>query len=132
MDPSWLYQRFIFQLPTSDEGSKSLQAPGDIKHSGGFTLRVDVLAKSSVGLDQVLGRADIQLSYLENEKVLSGWFPLRHNSSSALLNDGSSEVFSGSIKLNIQWITTVSGLANYYFEATYKYHILLFYLIDVI
>jgi hypothetical protein len=110
MDPSWLYQNFLLELP----------ANGNIDSRQLF-IRVDVLAKSSIGFDQVLGRADIQLSTLENEKELSGWFPLRYNSNSALLNEGGhAESMTGSIKLSLQWVHSRKGLTDHYFEASYR------------
>lgn len=74
-------------------------------------------SKTAFGVDPTLGRVDIQLSCLKNEKKLSGWFPLRQSSSSSVISDGPNvEMMSGSIKLSIQWIHSIKGLATHYFE----------------
>jgi hypothetical protein len=117
MDPSWLYQNFLLELPANAK-----------MDSRQLYIRVDVFAQCSIGLDQVLGRADIQLSSLENEKELSGWFPLRYNSNSALLNeDGYAGSMTGSIKLSLQWIHSLKGLTDHYFEASYRSRILSYF-----
>ena len=105
LDPTWLEQRFIFNVPEK----------AALEHRK-YNLRVTVKARSLVGLDSVLGQIDIEFSCLKEERALEGWFPLRAIRSSSLL----ALKMSGSIKLRLQWVYTPLGYANYLANALYE------------
>ncbi len=98
MDPTWIGQRFVLNVPQKAAAE-----------SRGFSLRVIVKCKSSIALDASLGKADIQFSCLREENVLEGWFPLRP----ARANHVYAMNISGSIKLRLQWVHSDVGYANY-------------------
>ena len=57
----------------------------------------------------ILGKTDIEFSYLKDENIIEGWFPLQLTRSSAL----QTLKMSGSIKLKLQWIYTIKGYYDY-------------------
>ncbi len=52
-EPSWLQQRFVFDIPSEA-----------VKDHRGLNLRIQVKAKSMVGLDAVLAKLDVPFSCL--------------------------------------------------------------------
>ena len=98
LDPIWQDQRFVFNVPEKAAVEQRK-----------YNIRVMVQARSLVGLDSVLGQADIEFSCLKDERAVEGWFPLRAVRSSSLL----SLRVSGSIKLRLQWVYSPVGYANY-------------------
>jgi hypothetical protein len=106
LNPKWLDQVFIFDVPVKPEQSIR-----------GYCVRVKVKSKSYVGPDDFLGQADIQFSSLESENELRGWFPLQPQKSSIKSSVQSLEV-SGSIKLRVQWIHSPNALTKHIRKAT--------------
>lgn len=98
MDPSWIDQRFVLNVPEKAA-----------VESRGYSLRVLVKSSSVVGLDSALGQADIQFSCLKEEGVLEGWFPLRPVRTNTMYSYN----ISGSVRLRLQWVHSDLGYANY-------------------
>jgi hypothetical protein len=62
-----------------------------------------------ITLYPILGKTDVEFSYLKDENIIEGWFPLQLSRSSAL----QTLKMSGSIKLKLQWIYTIKGYHDY-------------------
>lgn len=103
LDPAWQDQKFVFNVP-----EKAAQDPRR------FYLRIVVKARSMVGIDSTLGKMDIDLKCLQDERLLEGWFPLRPLRLSLIALSNA----TGSLKLRIQWIHSFVGFANYLGDQT--------------
>ena len=101
VDPYWVGQRFLFDVPL--QPSRSIR---------GYYIRVKVKSHSTIGPDTFLGQADIQFSSLVKEDEQCGWFPLKPKTFSIRVSPESLKV-SGSIKLRVQWVHSVPGLRNH-------------------
>lgn len=104
MDPAWLDQKFVFDVPGEAAGEEHRK----------YRIKVVVKAKSLVGPDTVLGKTNIDFSCLKEEKSIEGWFPLRSTRSSILSLALST---SGSIKLRLHWVHSITGYSNYLLNA---------------
>ena len=103
VDPFWLDQRFLFDVPVRPS-EDSIR---------GYYVRVKIKSHSTIGTDSFLGQADIQFSSLVEENELNGWFPLKPKTFSIRASPESLKV-SGSIKLSVQWVHSTDGLRKHF------------------
>ena len=104
MNPSWIGQRFVFDVPEAA-----------VEEKREYKVRVTVRADSSTNIvqpfDRILGHVDIHFSSLMKEAAVYGWFPLRpHKAKIANVEDFET---CGSIKLRLRWVHSEAGLAAY-------------------
>jgi hypothetical protein len=104
LEPSWLKQRFVFDVP-SDAAEEYR----------GYNLRVLVKAKSLIGMDPVLAKLDVPFSCLKEETPIEGWFPLRPSRATVLATN-----VSGSIRLKLHWIHSVTKFSNHFVSSIEK------------
>jgi hypothetical protein len=109
VDPYWLDQKFLFNVPVKP--SDSIR---------GYYVRVKIKSHSTVGTDVFLGQADIQFSSLVDEEELIGWFPLKPKTFSIRASPETLKV-SGSIKLRVQWVHSIEGLRKHLSLALKRY-----------
>jgi hypothetical protein len=98
LSPKWCNQKFVFGVP--EEASNSLR---------GYSIAVQVKSFGFLGVDLLLGQADVQLYNLRIQHELVGWFPLKNNKGKS-----SVDYSCGSIRMRMQWIHTVPALLNYF------------------
>ena len=107
MNPLWIGQRFIFDVPDFDDVSTKIKAR-DVK------IRVNVMSKTVIRpFHRFLGQADIQFSCLKTsaEEEVKGYFLLRPQAPS--ITAAKMIDVSGSIKIRLQWIHSDEGLIKY-------------------
>lgn len=111
MDPQWVGQKFMFDVPEK----ASIQ-------NRGYFVRIVVRSVSAFGQTRFMGQADIPFSGLQNEKSLYGWFPLRGKSSTQtrITAISAAQESYGSIKLRLQWIYTALGLVHHIQDVTLR------------
>ena len=103
--PKWTGMKFVFDVPASA-----------ISDPHGFAVLVKVKDHRLIGRDRPLGRTEIHLRNLRNQKEVIGWFPLisRTGKGSDLANPAAAGRVQGSVKLRAQWIYTLPALLDYY------------------
>lgn len=92
LSPTWNNQRFVFKVPAEAVTSKR-----------GFRLRVLVLSRQMLRLNDFLGQAEVPLSVLQDQRVRVGWFPLTRRSS-RFMDLAAGDKISGSLKMRVRWI----------------------------
>lgn len=103
LNPTWNGQSFIFDVP-----------PEAVTVTRGHSLKIKVRNFRKVGLDVTLGRAEVDLNSVRNQKPLTGWFPLAGRTGRRELENSASHWGRGSIRLKVHWIYTTSALFDYY------------------
>jgi hypothetical protein len=103
VNPTWNCQSFVFDVP-----QQAVEAPRG--HSVVIWLRNFQL----FGRHTVLGRAQVELLSVRNQKPLVGWFPLAGRTGRHELENPLSHWGRGSVKLRIQWIHSPSSLLDYF------------------
>jgi hypothetical protein len=66
-DPDWIGQKFVLPVPEKSENDSKTSIRD-------MVVRVSVISKSVVGLNRLIGRTDIQLSCLKDEKCVCSKF----------------------------------------------------------
>jgi len=104
-NPKWSGMKFVFDVPVSA-----------ISDPHGFALLVKVKDHRIIGYNRPLGRAEIHLRSLKNQKEVLGWFPLllRSGRGSDLGNPAAAGRVQGSVKLRAQWIYKTPALIDYF------------------
>lgn len=102
--PKWSQQPqiFIFDIPA--EASKITR---------GVSIRIEVKSFSTIGSHTFLGRTDVHLRSIFNQKESVGWYPLTGNISQRELDSPLSRI-RGSVKLRVQWVHSSLALLDYY------------------
>jgi hypothetical protein len=97
LNPRWTEQKYVFDVPEEA-----------INFARGYAVVVKLRSCELLKKDPLLGRADIQLHALRQQKELTGWYPLKG------ANQSSNDRVLGSIKLRVQWISTAPALVEYW------------------
>ena len=101
-DPEWFDQKFVFDVPES-----ALVSPRNYK------LRVHMMNKNAIGMDQSMGLADVQFSCLKSGELVEGWVPLRPKKSSIQSKRQWLQVI-GCVRLRLQWVKDEGALVNHF------------------
>lgn len=104
-NPKWSGMKFVFDVP-----------PSAVNDPHGYAVIVKVKDHRYIGRNRHLGRTEIHLRNLRNQKEVSGWFPLLFKSGRGtdLTNPATAGRVRGSIKLRAQWIYETSALIDYF------------------
>ena len=97
LNPRWTDQKYTFDVPSEAAN-----------FARGYAIVVKLRSFEILRKDSLLGRADIQLHALRNQRQLTGWYPLKGN------HQSTNDRVLGSIKLRLQWIWTVHALVDYW------------------
>jgi C2 domain len=108
-NPLWMNQLFLINVPETAASSQSKV----------YMLSITVHSSSLFGVDRFLGRVDIPLGVLKSQERMKGWFALRPNASSIKYSTNTLKV-SGSLKLSVQWVYSMDGLAHSLRRSTEK------------
>lgn len=104
MDPTWIGQKFIFDIPDKA-----------VSNNGGYSLLVFVRSITMWGYSSLMGMAEVPFSVLQNENDIVGWFALRGTRASnvSILPPSNDIDNYGSIKLRVQWVHSDKGLTRH-------------------
>ena len=103
VNPTWNAQVFIFDVPEEA-----------ISVTRGHSLKIKVRNFRKVGTHTTLGRTEVDLHSVRNQKPLTGWFPLSGRTGRRELENSNSHWGRGSIRLSVHWIYTTSALLDYF------------------
>jgi hypothetical protein len=103
VSPKWTGMKFVFDVPAKARDQMN-----------GLSIKVKVKDFHLVGKHSSLGRVEIQLRSLKDQKEILGWFPLLGRNSRGGNLTSSTGRFLGSIKLRVLWIYTAPALLDYY------------------
>ena len=102
VNPTWNNQTFVFNVPEEA-----------VSVTRGHSLRIKIRNFRKIGAHTTLGRAQVDLHSLRNQKPLTGWFPLVGRTGRRELENSTSYWGRGSIRLNVHWVFTTSALLDY-------------------
>jgi hypothetical protein len=103
LNPIWKNQSFVFDVPEEA-----------VSVTRGHALRIKVRNFRKVGAHTTLGRAQVDLNSVRDQKPITGWFPLVGKTGRRELESSNSHWGRGSIRLNVQWVFTTSALLDYF------------------
>jgi C2 domain len=103
VNPVWNDQSFVFQVPSEA-----------VAVTYGHSIRIRVRNFRVLGNNPILGRAQVDLHSVRDQKPLMGWFPLVGRTDRRELNSQISHWGRGSIKLRVQWIYSIPALVQYF------------------
>ena len=103
VNPAWNSQTFTFDVPP-----EAIDAPR------GHSLIIRLRNFRSFGSYKILGKAQIQLHSLRDQKPLVGWFPLAGRAGRQELHSVLSHWGRGSVRASVQWIHSSTSLLNYF------------------
>eukprot|EP00977_Amphora_coffeiformis_P017422 scaffold5683_cov156-Amphora_coffeaeformis.AAC.11 len=103
VNPTWIAQTFIFDVPEEA-----------VSVTRGHSLKIKVRNFRKIGTHTTLGRTEVDLHSVRNQKPLTGWFPLSGRTGRRELENSTSHWGRGSIKLNVHWVYTTSALLDYF------------------
>lgn len=104
--PKWSQQPQIFVFDVPEEASRITR---------GYSIRVSV--RSFRGLFSsapFLGRTDVHLRSLVNQRESVGWYPLTGKTNQREVRATATSRVRGSVKLRVQWIYSTQALLDYY------------------
>jgi hypothetical protein len=107
LNPKWNKQSFVFDVPREAASV-----------TRGHSLRVKVRNFRKVGTHTTLGRAQVDLHSVRDQKPVTGWFPLVGKTGRRELENSTSHWGRGSIRLSIHWVFTTSALLDYFILLT--------------
>lgn len=103
VNPTWNSQSFVFSIP-----------PEAVAVPRGHSVKVKVRNYKKVGTHSTLGRTQVELHSLRNQRLQQGWFPLAGRTGQRELENSISHWGRGSIKLKVHWVYTTSALLDYF------------------
>jgi hypothetical protein len=103
VNPKWLSQVFVFDVPTDA-----------VNTTRGYALQVNIRNFRAYGSHPVVGTARIELHSIRNQEPLVGWFPLAGRVGRRELDNQASHWGRGSLKLRVQWIHSRPALIHYF------------------
>ena len=104
--PRWSQQPQIFVFDVPEEASRVTR---------GYSIRVSVRSfKGLVSSAPFLGRTDVHLRSLVNQKESVGWYPLTGKTNQRDLGAAATSRVRGSVKLRVQWVYSTPALLDYY------------------
>ncbi|GKY92544.1 hypothetical protein MPSEU_000224700 [Mayamaea pseudoterrestris] len=101
--PSWNSQTFTFDVP-----AEAIETPR------GHSLTIRLRNFRAFANHKVLGRAQVELHSLRDQKPLDGWFPLAGRTGRQELDNALSHWGRGSVRISAQWIYSSTSLLNYF------------------
>ena len=104
-NPKWSGMKFVFDLPKAAQTNPN-----------SFSLLVKVKDHKHIGHGKPLGRVEINIETLKDQKEVFGWFPLllRSGRGTDLTNPAAAGHVQGSIRLRLRWIWDSRALINYF------------------
>jgi len=104
--PRWSQQPQIFVFDLPEEASRVTR---------GYSIRVSIRSfKGLVSSAPFLGRTDVHLRSLVNQKESVGWYPLTGKTNQRDLGAAATSRVRGSVKLRVQWVYSTPALLDYY------------------
>ena len=103
VNPTWIAQSFVFSVPKEA-----------VSITRGHSLKIKVRNYRKVGSHTTLGRAQVDLHSVRNQKPLTGWFPLAGRTGRRELENSTSHWGRGSVRLKVQWVYTTTALLDYF------------------
>lgn len=103
VNPTWNSQAFVFNVPCEA-----------VSVTRGHSIQVCLKNFRVFGTHHTLGRAQVDLHSVRNQKPLLGWFPLIGRTGKRELENQVSHWGRGSVKLRVQWIHSIPALIQYF------------------
>lgn len=103
VNPAWNFQSFVFDVPCEA-----------VSVTRGYSIQVCLKNFRVFGTHNTLGRAQVDLHSLRNQKPLVGWFPLIGRTGRREIENQFSHWGRGSVKLKVQWIHSIPSLIQYF------------------
>ena len=104
--PKWSQQPQIFVFDVPEEASRITR---------GYSIRVSIRSfKGLFSSAPFLGRTDVHLRSLVNQKESVGWYPLTGKTNQREVRATATSRVRGSVKLRVQWIYSTPALLDYY------------------
>ena len=103
VNPTWNSQSFVFDVPCEA-----------VSVTRGYSIHVCLKNFRVFGTHNTLGRVQVDLHSLRNQKPLVGWFPLIGQTGRREIENQFSPWGRGSVKLKVQWIHAIPSLIQYF------------------